>query len=384
MMTWKFSRSHDQCYIDCPRKAYNTYYYNGTGIVKKGLDLHQETGSLTHEMLKRVLMWVKEHNALPTLEVLNAICAHARADYEQAINAAGFNEYSGQVELEIQRQGALAEGLCRAWVLIRLPRIMEDYEIVAVEEEHDVPFGPGQILMSRLDGVLKRKSDGALFAGPEFKTTGWISEDYIESWRYSTQTLSHCLDVESTYGQMPQGVLMEFLYKGMKKKAEDGSYVYYSPLVRAYKMVDSFSEESYGFDSALGRKKDWKAFDTYTMGMERWMNEIPREVLEEILYTSIVYRSAGELEEWKRQVQYRQARIEAGVKVLQSEPTKEAADEVMASIFPARLDQFCYSDQYKKKCPFLEICYGSVADPLESGLYVPRVPHHPGEFLEEE
>lgn len=381
---WKFSRSHDQIYIDCPRKAYLEYYYGGTGIVPKKLDLFQATGTLTHNILRMVMEYAKQSGQVPGVDSLNMFCNLEIQEYRKSVEESGLTEVSGDLELEMQRQCALAEGLARAWTMQRLPKILEDYEIVAVEEEHEIPFGPGQMLLSRLDGVLRRKMDGELLAGPEFKTTGWISEQYIESWRYSTQTLSHCLDIQSTYNVNPAGVQMEFLYKGVKKKQEDGSTTYYSPLVRAYRMRDEFGSETYGFDSNLGRKRDWSAFDTYTMGMDKWMEQIPVEILESMLFNTVIYRSPIEQVEWQRQVALRQGRIQAGIIMLNEDnPTEEAATEIMASIFPARLDQFCYSNQYKKQCPYLGICYHQIDDPIGSGQFVARVPHHPGEADDE-
>jgi hypothetical protein len=378
---WKFSRSHDQKYVDCPRAAWLEFYYGGKGIVPKKLDLYQATGSLTHAILQTVMTHAKIKGVVPDPESMNGYCASAIKDYREAVLKSGFNEFSGEIELEMQRQAALAEGLARAWTLMRLPQILEDYEIIAVEEEHEIPFGPGQVLMSRLDGVLRRKMDGELLAGPEFKTTGWISDQYVESFRYSTQTLSHCLDVKEKYGVEPAGVVMEFLYKGVKKKGEDGSYTYYSPLVRAYKMDDEFGGSAYGFDSSLGRKKDWKAFDTFTMGMDKWLTYIPEEVLQRILFNAVIYRSPLEVEEWRRQVSARQGRIQAGVIMINEDhPTVEAATEIMDSVFPARLDMYCYSNQYKKSCPYLDVCFHRVDDPVGSGQFVERKPHHANEF----
>jgi hypothetical protein len=380
---WKFSRSHDICYTECPRKAYLTYYYGGKGMVRKGFDLYQATGSLTHAMLEQIMRLAKETGGMPFASIMNAICNKAVAEYRKSILEAGFSEFSGEVELEMQRQAALAEGLARVWTRVRLPYILDNYNIIAVEEEHEIPFGPGQVLMSRLDGVLERKADKELFAGPEFKTTGWMSEDYVESFRYSTQTLSHSLDIENIYGRSPAGVQMEFLYKGMKRKGEDGQYTYYSPLVRAFKMVDSLGNETYGFDSALGKKRDWTPFDTFVMGMESWVAQLPDDVVDGILFNSTVYRSKREQEIWQRQTSYRQALIQGGLIMLnENNPTEEAATQIMDQIFPARLDQYCVSNMYKKKCPYKEVCFGEIDDPLGSGLFVERTPHHEAEFEE--
>ena len=381
---WKFSRSHDETYVNCPRMAFLEYYYGGKGIVPKKLDIYQATGSLTHLILSEVMKVAKTIGAIPNTTSMDQTCNTAIEEYRKSVEEAGLTEVTGELELEIQRQCALAEGLARVWTKYRLPQILEDYEIVAVEEEHEIPFGPGQVLMSRLDGVLKRKVDGELFAGPEFKTTGWINDEYIESWRYSTQTLSHTLDVVAKYGVEPAGVMMEFLYKGFKKRSEEGGYVYYSPLVRAYRMVDEFGGETYGFDSSLGRKKDWKVFDSYTMGMGNWIEQLPQEIAEGLLFNTVIYRSPTELEEWKLQTSIRQGRIQAGLIMLNEEhPSEKAADEIMAQVFPARLDRYCQSNQYRKRCAFADMCFHKVDDPIGSGLFVERTPHHPGEWDDE-
>jgi len=380
---WKFSRSHDQAYIDCPRYNFLQYYYNGKGIVLKKLDLYQSTGSLCHAILEMVMQQAKQLGTVPPVEVVNTICKVEKGEYRKSVEKAGLTE-TGSLELEMARQSALAEGLARVWTLYRLPAILEEYEILGVEEEQEIPFGPGQVLLSRPDCTLRRKVDGELFAGPEFKTTGWINDDYLESWRYSTQTLSHGLDVMHKYGKEPTGVMMEFLYKGFKKKGEDGVYTYYSPLVRAFRMKGEFGSEEYGFDSNLGRKKDWEAFDTYTMGMDKWVDMLPLEVVTDMLYSTTIYRSDRELEEWKMQTALRQARIQAAyIMLFEDKPTQEAADEIMATVFPARLDRYCYSNQYKKKCIYCDICYKKIDDPIGSGLYVEREPHHPGEWDDE-
>lgn len=382
---WKFSRSHDQTYVDCPYKAYLEYYYGGKGIVRGGLDIYQATGTLTHEILHRVMVFAKDVHRAPDKDQLRNICTEAKEQYRVEVLARGFDEVSGELELEMARQMALAEGLAMVWTLKRLPLLLEEYRIVATEEEHEVSLGDGLVLMSRPDGVLERLSDGEYLAGPEFKTTGWMSTDYIEQWRFATQILSHTIDVEATCGKKPVGVQMEFLYKGGKRRAEDGTYTYYSPLVRAYRMKNEFGGWEYGFDSALGRKRDWEAFEPYVMGMDAWINHLPDEEVEKMLFSTVIYRDDRELERWKRQMMVRQSGVRDAVKELtQGHMTAEAADNVMAKVFPARLDHFCFSNMYHKKCSYLDVCFNRIDDPIGSGAFVERTPHHSGEFEEGE
>jgi hypothetical protein len=353
--------------------------------VKKGLNLEQATGQLTHDILNEVMTEAKINKNPPDPHTMQHICDEAVAAYKKEVEEKGFDEVSGEVELEMTRQSLLAEGLARAWTKVRLPYVLEHYKVVSVEEEHDIPFGDNMVLMSRPDVTLERKVDGELVAGPEFKTTGWMNEDYIESWRYSTQTLSHCLDVEHSLGRAPVGVAMEFLYKGVRRRADDGSYIYYSPLVRGFKMEDEMGNVEYGFDSSLGRKKDWNAFDVAAMGMENWFPLLPDDVLDGMLFNVMVMRNPDELDTWVKQTKLRQARIQAAIiQLFEDKPSREAAEEIMCNVFPARMDRYCFSNQYHKKCPYLDICYGRVDDPIGSGKFVEREPHHPGEFGGEE
>lgn len=370
----KFSRSHDATYIDCPRKAYLEYYEGGTGFVRKGVNLEQATGGMIHRMMEGVLKIAAAEERAPLPEELDAIIEAARVEYGKEIEEKGFDRLDGSVELEIRKQQGLAEGLCRAWTKVRLPYFLQNFIVLEVEVEHDIRLSENLILMSRLDAVSRRRSDGELFAGPEFKSTGWISNDYIESWRYSSQVISHCIDVEKTYGRAAAGVLMEFLYKGVKKKDEEGNYTYYTPLLRGFRRAEGFTGEyEYGFDSALARRKGWEVVDALAVGVKEWLEVVPETILAEQLFSVEVYRSKRELDIWKRQVIIRQSLIDASLRL----PERQI---VLDSVFPARLDQFCYNDQYRKKCPFLEVCYGSVDDITTSDQYEARKPHHSSEF----
>ena len=370
MANWKFSTSHTQSFKECARLGFLTYYYGGKGLTRKGLNLAQSTGTLCHRILA---LGLQDHLGL------DGICQRQIEVWRAEIFEAGLDAEVPELGYEISRQSALAEALCRAWFKIRFPFIQNFYEILEIEEEQEIDLGNGQILMTRPDiGALRRKSDGELVA-LEFKTTGKNSQNFFESWRYSTQTLTHLLALEHKYKVKGASVLMEFLYKGYKKwnKLREMD-IYYSPLIRGRKVTEPFG----GTSVYLWDEKSGVAFDPWTeMSMKEWIEEkVPEQVLGEHLFTKEVFRNDIEIERWIRQTRIQQWNIQKGTYALRGAPTEEVATEIMDEYFPGNFDQSCFSNKYFEKCVMLPICWGQIDDPLGSREYVERKPHHPREF----
>jgi hypothetical protein len=376
---WKFSRSHDLALLECPRKGYLKFYYGGTGIERVGLNLEQATGGLAASMLEMALTRVMKGK-----EIGEEIYELAIEEYKDEVNARGFGDLAGSVELEMERQSALAEGLVRAWLKVRLPRMLEDYELISVEEEREVDLGGGVVvMMCRADAEWRRKVDGVVYP-MEFKTTGYMSTSYVEAYRYDIQTLTHILSAEQKWKCEVGGVLMEFLYKGYRNRdKETGDYVYHSPLLKAWTHVDEVTGEvEYTTEWEVGRRKGWVKFDPMAMGMKRWVDVLSvseRGELEGMLFHLPVQRSEKEMREWQEQMVLRQMDVREGIEKLNSEPAENVADYLMRKYFPARYGRDCYDNKYHKSCEFLDVCYGRIDSPLESGRFVARKPHHPGE-----
>jgi hypothetical protein len=410
-MTWRFSRSHVSSDQECSRKMFYNYYFAGSGIEKRGLNLEAETGILAHNILALVLK----------NELLDDAITLCKSEYFEKVRARGFDFPldEDKLEFEMFRQAALAEALVRAWCKVRLPYYLENGTIVSVEKEHNVSLstsncnkcehtydshkygycvglrqikGVGDIpcecdsygsdieLMTRIDATWRR-NDGALFAGPEFKTVGFINQQKIESWRYSSQVLTHLKGAESLLGEHVTGVKMEFLYKGTKRNdPASGETTYYSPLLRGALKIGSEPYE-FAFSSDAARKKGWRAYEAWReLTVEAWIDILPGPVLEAQLFNVDVLKDDNVAERWMRQQRQRQRKIRNGIEALQKSDYIDIAEEVLTETFPARLDSWCYSNQYFKKCPYLGLCYNEVVgDPLENG-YVKREPHHEGEF----
>ena len=383
MATWKFSRSHAEALHQCPRLAWNRYFRDLTGYETRRLDLHRATGSLAHAALATILQWVRATDAPPTDVQVDEALGLAVASYKHEAEEKGFDlNQIGDSVFEMQRQASLAEGLVRAWMRVRLPSLLADYKVVVVEEEWEVPLDEAGaiVLMTRLDALLERRSDGELWV-MEFKTTGWMSEDWLESWRYSTQPLQQIWAVEKHTGKPCGGCLVEALYKGVKRSDEVKGITYYSPLIRGYikKGVPPFDEDELSWDSAVGRRKGWEPVDVWQWGRVReWIALLPEEVVAGQIFSREVFRSGREQEIWLRQTIAEQTRLKKALVVMQH-PVPDVEQAVLDEVFPARLDADCYSNKYRQRCPFLDVCFNN-AEPAEDDRFVIRVPHHKSEW----
>lgn len=387
---WFFSRSHQSALHQCPRLAWLTYYDEGHGWESAKLNLEQATGSLAHAMLEGILHQIKDIGTWGYRHPDAAVFVQAIDDYKRECSKRGFDlDAVGDLKFELIRQSTLAEGMVRAWVKLRLPQLLERFRVVAVEEEWDVPLleeveGQSNLLeMVRLDALLEDRSNQELWP-LEFKTTGFMSDDWLESWRYSSQTLQQVWAAERHLGKFAAGVQLEALYKGVKRRDEvTGAQTYYSPFVRAYlkRGVPPFDEDELSWDSKNARRKDWEAVDAWTWMAQTgkpysaWFEQIPDDVLQAQLFNREIFRSGKEQEQWLRQTIAEQRRIARGVQAVESASDKQKALEVH---FPARLDEDCYSNKFRRRCRFLDVCFND-ADPADSDLFRVREPHHPQE-----
>jgi len=388
---WRFSRSHSEAYKRCPRYYQKAYIEGGTGIEPAALSMGLSRGSLGHEILAQYLNHVRKGTETP--EILREIFAKAFFDFKnKALDRTLEDIDTSMLEWEIDRQCALVEGMCRAWIKYRLPMILDIYEIVATEVEREIELSPDVVLMTRIDNELRHKQTGE-YAALEFKFTKANRSDYFDSWRYATQTAAHLIALEEIHGGRASSVLMEFLMVGTVRSDEkSGMDIYYSPLVRGYRLPANpplQPDDIYGHESKLGIKKGWITFNVWEevlQGKPAWMSNmeywveavLPPEKAREQFVTREIFRHEDEMEAWKKRVVAQQRRLYTGVQMLQDKATEDQALDVF---FPGNFDESCYSNKYFRPCPFLPVCYGELGtDPVESGKFVRRTPHHEREF----
>jgi hypothetical protein len=385
-MTWKFSRSHQSSLHECPRLCWLRYYADGRGYESRKINVAQSTGTLLHSIIGSILAEIRASDTIPGDGFIDQAVQTAIMNYRQTALQRGLDiSQEGSLEFELQRQAALAEGLARAWVRVRLPGLVARYRVVAVEEEWEVALdAAGEIVcMVRIDAVLEDRDSRDLWAF-EMKTTGWMSDDWLEKWRYDSQTLMHCWAIERHMGRPCAGVIVEAFYKGTKRKREDtGEDVYYSPLIHGYvkKGVPPFDEDEFSWDSANARRKGWESVDVWQgYSPKTWIAMLPEEILQAQLFSIEVFRSPGEIETWVRQTIIEQKSIQYGVEKIVA---RDGDDWYMDDTFPSRLNADCYSNKYRRRCLFLPVCFQGI-EPVDSDLYIERTAHHPNEFAPED
>ena len=377
---WKFSRSHQNAYKECPQLCWLKYYEDGTGYESARVNVEQSTGTLLHSALQGIMEHVRATDSLPPESVVAASLQSSIEAYKQEVLERGFDvEQVGDMKMELMRQSALVEGLVRAWVAVRLPEILERYKVVSVEEEWEVELDPEVVCMMRIDTILEERDSKDLWP-LEFKTSGWMSDGYLEKYRYDSQTLMHGWATENHYGRVCGGVRIEVFYKGYTNRdKETGAKVYHSPLVKGYmkRGAPPFDDDEFSWDYNVGRRKGWESIRVWEqMDMKAWVGLLPENVLREQLFGIDIYRNESEVETWIAQTIIEQKRIRDAV-------PKAGDPQVMMEVFPSRLDEGCYSNKYRKKCPFLQVCWEGIL-PSESEQYRVRRPHHSTEKFEVE
>lgn len=354
-------RSRIECAQKCLRKRYWEYEYQGRGVVP----LQAESvalciGSAVHAGI----------NALP--------------DVDAAIRAVGFELGPLLADDRCLEYLSLSQALVYAWNVERLPKLVEEYEILSSEQEEE-PFdiGSGVMLMVRTDKILKRRSDGAVFVW-NAKTTKICDDKWRKLWEFDPQTLSECLPVEKRLGRPVDGVLIEGIQKGMELEYPQGSgnKYYNSPLIWAWENGGAWTPRYEWTDESgthrLGKGWTKKAiWREYPLGVEGWVNYLkinhPQVLTEQFCPLPPILRSAWQVEKWKRQTSWNELNIQHMARYAQTAPPELQMVDVL---FP------CESGHgnclWPSPCPYIPLCWMNES-PDNRAAFVPRTANHEAE-----
>jgi len=204
--------------------------------------------------------------------------------------------------------------------------------------------------------------------------------------------------------KLVSGVRFCFLVKGIRKKPDyfsndpDALMITYNPLIRGYKRITPSSveyahswfypnPENKSGKSPLGR--GWEPFNVWeAMGVKEWMEMIPTIQVEcddpigQQVVTPIEYsRNEKEVEEAIKEITAQETRIEYAIHrmKLQDEGRVGIPEDLLVNIFPHNR-KHCHF-HFGGSCEYLELCWNPevTENPMGSGLYKIREPHHEGE-----
>lgn len=370
-------------YGDCRRLRYLTYHYAGKGISRTTASLPLINGDFVHKALACLI----QGQDLDT--VLDALSNEYRADMLG-------RTVHGELDLDflINEQLTLLEGLVRAWHRVRLTPLLAEYDVVDVEREVEWELAPGITVMLRMDVVLRRKRDRLLFV-KDFKTLGVLRDDWAKKFEHDTQLLCYTLAAEAIYHEPIGGLLMEALIKGRRATEKaitspfHGLKIQQSTLCYAYRQRVAKGADLFVYEKAWSRGAEKVPVWELPGGIEHWLATEWSDLDCGELFVSLpaIKPIRRDQERWLAQMAYQEHTIEGDVEMVESlrlafeeeqnDETWENYQDALNELFPQNHNH-CFRYSFNHPCPNEQFCFTEAveADPLGSGLYQVRVPHH--------
>ena len=376
------SRSAVSTYLQCPRRRYLAYEApNGTstpGWERRRLALPLVTGIYVHKGLEAALRGDEPSVA----------ASAARAAYLAEVAERGLAVEEGSDEASVvDEQAAHVEALVLAWCRVRLPKWLDEYEVIEVEAEDRVPLAEDVTLAVRADAIVKRKYDGRMFV-VNFKTVGQADDRWLRAWEVDMQLMTELLAAERRHGGTFGGVIIEGLIKGrrMPEKNSTGDTIGYrdsTPLLYGYKTDANppLAQLEYGWEYT--RRKGWYRFPVWketfasqgaASSLDYWINWLPEEVVEGCFITvPPIMRDGDRIDHKVAQIVHLERDILDGV----TQANRRSGSSLLA-ILDESFPQNEHACTYPSKCSHYSICWdpGVGEDIANSGLYSPRKDHH--------
>ena len=421
----------------CPRQRYLRFHFGptGYGLARKGESVPLATGSYYAKGIEFLLQGVKEANELPDTFLVRQAVKHARDAYERRLVAKGFrsaltNPFS---EETIREQSVLIGGLIWAFALRFLPWLLEHYRIVEVEQErlhflhctcglgthiidqalHDGRRCQGIALQIRVDILAQHRHTSSL-AYFECKTTGWDSDAWAEQWETKPQLGLGTLDLEKRYQNEVTEIYIVASGKGIRKKDKNSEdqmrrqqtslcYGYCRPgnpplakddWLPAYEWKDLAGETKRASRAHKRRgvweleKSDWTIWQAYKQDDpdlsydEFWFRQLPPSVLDRASFViGPLNRQDLQLASIRRSMLAEEQRWQA---ILWELYEYQQQHPWSSPEFQAKLDALvpcswnCRPFGKEHECEMTSLCFREAGweDPMMTGKFQPRLPHH--------
>ena len=358
---------------NCARKRFLQYEYappgfekQVKGVVKSATSLELFLGQAIHDALAFIATIYQSGQTLD----LDELCRTAGDQVSQAILQAGTGEVDNQ--MFAAEQSCLVQGIIRGFYRQVWPGLIAEYsEVLFIEQEMEYPHD-GLVFMSKPDLILSGPS-GVVYI--EYKSTSSKKPEWINQWDTAVQLHSTVKAVEATTGIVVDQVIIQGLYKGYNAYNRQNS-----PFCYGYRKSGQppfhTSQQSYEYKSGWTRFPVWEA----PGGVKGWVEGMPPDLLADQYLTSPpIYVNNDLVNAFFTQRSIREHQIFDTMQWLGNLDTdQETKDELMAAVFPQKFDQ-CQPG-FGRACEYRQICHGGLTDPLFSGGFVAREPHHQKEL----
>lgn len=423
----------------CARQRYLNYHWGptGYGITHKSDSLPLATGIYVHEGIDKFGKILQLEDRLPSLDQTRAIVEEVCSGYVARVEAKGFlGILGGEHTLEtIAEQRVLIAGILWALRIKFLPWLHQTYRVLSCElerlhqltctcgagaapvETHIANGCYGKYLQLRNDIIAARRTGGGL-AYFEGKTTGWDSDAWADQWESDPQLGLGTLDAEKQWGAEVTELYVIAMQKGARRRDKDdptGRRKQLSTLCYGYcrpgnpPMVADDWLPTYEWINEAGEKKRasrahvrrgiwqlaesdypvWRAYSQQDPNLspeEFWVRMLPQSVLDKVVYVlgpmnrqdhqieSVRAGMIGEEQRW-------QENLWKLYEAQQQHPWHSPVfQRVLDDLIPQSWN--CRPFGRDHQCEMYQICHKEEGwqDPLGSGKYVPRRPHHQAEL----
>lgn len=386
-------RSRVETRENCPRKRYLNYDYtdsNSGGVWTPG-DVEVALG---HTGLE------PEEQALPLLSGIAIHAAHARllaGEKLEVVIADILGGYKAEIaergllnidvtKAVIAQQAALLEGMLRLWAHERMPRILEEYEVVSIEEAWRWELYPGLVQTIRMDVILRHRATGVLFI-LDYKSVKFPSDIWFDKFEHSKQTCLYLQALKERTQEEVGGILYEGLVKGAFRQDTArnspwyGQKIQQSPYTIAYKLG---SEVGSIYQTDYTNKKGYQKVQTFEeMSMKDWVEHWMLSGADGMENPSNLFIAVPQIMPPAAELlQEKQQTIDEELKYLDQLGTYReihqgtASDERYLNLFAPFRKSHCYQYGQEHKCQFLSVCFNQGAQPLLDGGFRVRRPHH--------
>lgn len=325
----------------CGMKFYWNRKHNGIGMVPKEDQLALRLGAELHEDMAE-LAFAEDPQAWLT----------AKVQHEVASLKSG-----KELEYQYRRLGWLA-----GWVHFVEPGIRARYQDIGIERELALDRTPLVVAVTP-DRVLRDRQDGSLVYF-EYKSTISASQKWLSSWNYMIQL--H-IGMQAIAEELNEPVKFAQIIGFMKGQEREGLLNH--PYVYAYRRGDEWTD-----DYNKARSAGWEKAGVwdYPGGIEAWVLQCGADVArQQFPFTAPVFLNLKMLDEWVARRTHREEVVSNYFAY-----GGESVPGRRGLTFEKRTSK-C-RPAWGDACPYIRACWNASVeqDPLASGEFLKRVPHH--------
>lgn len=442
---WLTDRSrYEEGLGTCLRARFLGYHFgpSGYGIQRKSQSIPLATGIYVHQATEAQDQYLLSQDALPGDEVVREGIHLALEEYERVITLRGIRglDHGERVETIVEEQKALITGLAWAYRLHFLPWLHEQARVISAEREDALVIGCtcglgdriGEIAdheargcqgigwQARADLITDYRARPGVYAYWEKKTTGQTGERFETEWETKIQFTATAKAAEARLGIPISEAWIVALIKGRRvgeynweTKTNSGPKIQQSPLCYGYRrpanppMEEVDWQASYDYVGTDGKNhrlgkayqktgiwaivQDMPEVAAQFSVAEFWAKWMPAEKLaQQLALVGPLQISAILSESFFREALAHEQRWRAIVWQLYDVLQNEAGGDWTHPAYQGALEELlprswaCRRYGKNHQCQFVPICHQHEGwqDPIGSGVYVDRRPHHTPELLQ--